>query len=117
MSRVMFTIERLKAMPRPPEYLTDLAKCALEQTETAMTFEDSSDCYQQLKNKYANYQPTREELQRAKEYEVKQQQNQKAQTRQQLIAARQAGAAQNASAAGGTPAAGCGGCRGRKINT
>lgn len=52
MRKVTFTIERLKGMDRPAEYIDDLRTCALEVTEADMSFDADGACYQALLAKY-----------------------------------------------------------------
>jgi hypothetical protein len=55
-------------MPRPVAYLDELAECAKSRTSDSMIFERNADCYQQLKAKYARYQPTADDIVRAESH-------------------------------------------------
>lgn len=53
MKPVTFTIELLKSMPRPAEYLDELRAIATAITDTTMTFDADSEGYQKLRAKYS----------------------------------------------------------------
>lgn len=56
MRRVTFSIESLRKLNRPPEYLEELRAVAVEVTADSMTFDRQSPAYLALRDKYA---PTR----------------------------------------------------------
>lgn len=53
MRLVTFSIDQIRAMPRPPEYLDELRAVAVSTTSTSMTFDADSNGWRQLKAKYA----------------------------------------------------------------
>jgi hypothetical protein len=105
MNKVTFPLARLSAMPRPASYVQELAACAVARTEDSLTFDQDSPCYQALKTKYSNYQPTPEELARAQKYDAQQS------TERQAIVQQNRAAVSTTQ----TRTSGCGGCQGRKI--
>jgi hypothetical protein len=50
-----FSIERLKAMPRPPEYMDELRAVAVKDDSDSMTFDLDDPGYRALKAKYRGW--------------------------------------------------------------
>lgn len=69
MNEVTFTIDQLLLVPRPPQYLDELAACAISRSDEAMIFDRDSDCYRDLKARYAHYRPTQEDHDRVIAYQ------------------------------------------------
>ncbi len=55
MKLMTFTLERVRAMKRPPGYVDGLAACAVEKTADAMTVDVEGECFAALDARYAGH--------------------------------------------------------------
>lgn len=112
MKQARYTIDQILSMSRPASYLEELKACAITSDETSLTFDLEGECFKTMKAKYAGYEPTREEIERAEAHKIES-------ARKNAVLASSAAQsqtqAQRMSPAGAlVRTGGCGGCKGRK---
>jgi hypothetical protein len=64
MKAVAMSLEVIRQMPRPATYIDELRACVIAEDERGVILDADSPCYQALLEKYRDYQPTPQDLER-----------------------------------------------------
>src|SRR5688500_10389629 len=69
-NRVTFPMAALRARHRPQNYLAEMRGCATRVTAKGWEYDTDAPCYRWLVEKYADYRPTPEDVERAETFKA-----------------------------------------------